>query len=595
MNKPAWSYIRDMYAPPSGLSTSEWGEANINYALAPEYDTPAKAPFNSMFAPYMRVVLDWLDDYETREIWLCKSSRACATEYVMVYVRRCVAEHSRRICYMSADMAMTERFMEDRIKVGFKACPAAQKQYRRARVVEHDIRFPSMVMRVNWPSAAGAFRQDGWEVFIMDEYSKFKASVASEARKRCASYTMHKIVGLSSPDEKRKGGGEDPIFQEYDATNQCLWMMPDPVTGNPFTWGFGGEGKTYGIKWPESAQNPESLEWDMERVRAEAYYLTPDGTKIYEADRLSVSAQGEAVPQNPSAPAHKKGLKIVGPMTPFSAGSFGYLATEFLEAKTKGGESLRRYFCENWADVGDTPNSDSAASVSLRSRELNYQRGKEFFDAKDSGVDPDAIKGLFLTVDVQKYSLWWVARWWSMSGERCDTGLSDWGNVPTMDDIYALIEKLEPAGVGIDIHYAERRGEVADFCADTGAIGLMGSDDLKTDLNLRDDLDPSEGRKSRHRDGSKYNMLTWNVDIFRGKLLAAIRGETPWRWVVPSRISMDSQKRSGIVSGREYTRQVMSTHKVDGVWTRRKGFPNDHLFDCEAMQLALARYDNFIQ
>ena len=46
---------------------------------------------------------------------------------------------------------------------------------------------------------------------------------------------------------------------------------------------------------------------------------------------------------------------------------------------------------------------------------------------------------------------------------------------------------------------------------------------------------------------------------------------------------------------REYVRQVMSTHKVDGEWVRRKGYPDDHLFDCEVMQMALARYDNFIQ
>jgi len=42
-------------------------------------------------------------------------------------------------------------------------------------------------------------------------------------------------------------------------------------------------------------------------------------------------------------------------------------------------------------------------------------------------------------------------------------------------------------------------------------------------------------------------------------------------------------------------RQVMSTHKVDGKWVRKRGHPDDHLFDCEAMQLAMARLDNLIQ
>jgi len=69
----------------------------------------------------------------------------------------------------------------------------------------------------------------------------------------------------------------------------------------------------------------------------------------------------------------------------------------------------------------------------------------------------------------------------------------------------------------------------------------------------------------------------------RSKLLAAIRGETPWGWHIPR------------MPGREYVRQVMSTHKVNGVWETKKGHPQDHMFDCEAMQLALARYDSLIQ
>ena len=68
----------------------------------------------------------------------------------------------------------------------------------------------------------------------------------------------------------------------------------------------------------------------------------------------------------------------------------------------------------------------------------------------------------------------------------------------------------------------------------------------------------------------------------RGKLLSAMRGETPFAWHVYR------------MPERDYVRQVMSTEKVDGEWRTRKGFTDDHLFDCEAMQFALARFDNFI-
>ena len=193
------------------------------------------------------------------------------------------------------------------------------------------------------------------------------------------------------------------------------------------------------------------------------------------------------------------------------------------------------------------------------------------------------MKGLFITVDVQKYHLWWVARWWSFAGDRAESGMEDWGNIANFADLAQLIDTVKPNGIGVDIGYAERYGEVAEFCAHTGAYALKGEDNMKGELYLRDDMNPTEGRKARGREDHKFNMLTWNTDVFRSKLLAAIRGETPWGWFVPK------------MAGRDYVRQVLSTHKVDGVWQTRKGYPADHMFDCEVMQLALARFDNLIK
>jgi len=229
--------------------------------------------------------------------------------------------------------------------------------------------------------------------------------------------------------------------------------------------------------------------------------------------------------------------------------------------------------------VGDT---------NLKSRELQYFRDGKFWDAEKDGepqvtIPEKAGKGLIMTVDVQKYHLWWVTRWWVVGGERAECGLESWGNVATFDDLITHIEQAQPSGIGVDIGYTERFGEVADFCAATGALALKGEENMKGDIYLRDDLDPSEGRKARTSSRQKYQMLTWNTDIFRAKFLAAMRGETPWQWWVYR------------MAEREYTRQVLSTHKQDGEWKRKRGHPADHLFDCEVMQLVMARFDNLIQ
>ncbi len=593
-------FLRAQYTPAPDEEIWEWAARHIDFSLSPNYDTPVHAQFDPNYAPYMKQPLEWLKDYTTRELWIRKCSRAGATEYLLAWLRWKVVHRAEPTYYLTADQLTTERFMESRIKRGFAACPEANKEYKLARVTEHDIRFRGMDFRVSWPNAKGAFKQDGWAAIIADEFPTWKAFAADMLRKRAGTYAFHKLVGLGSPDPVGKHPDGDPVILEYDATDRCQWMMRDPGSGNPFAFEFGGAKDGYGLKWPEDCRDAETGEWDLERVRREAYYLTPDGTILTNDQRTHLVLEAEHlrldgdcrfgwVAQNSGAPSHIHGIWIVGPMVPFGDGDFGTLAYRFLEAKRRGMAALRSYFLENWADTGSMPNSNTAGDNSLRARELDYGRGSKFYEAKDSEgelvipASEDAIRGLMMTVDVQKYHLWWVTRWWTVQDGQTRSGLEEWGNIASFGDLVGIIESVQPNAVGIDIGYTERFGETADFCAATGAFALKGEDNMKGDLYLRDDMNPTEGRKATSRTSARYTMLTWNTDVFRSKFLAALRGETPWGWYIPK------------MAGREYIRQVMSTHKIDGEWCTKKGYPQDHMFDCEVMQLALARFDNLIQ
>jgi len=576
------------WTPIEPLEVWEWAALNVDFSRAPNYDTPIPGPYDPNFAPYTKQILEWLKDYDTRELWIRKCSRAGVSESILVFMRWIVACAPRPTYYLTADQLTTERFMESRIKRGMRTCPPAWEFHKRARETEHDVRYEHMDFRVSWPNAKGAFKQDGWAVIVADEFSTWKSFAADMLRKRAGTYRFHKIIGVSSPDPTRKGADGDPIILEYDSTDRCLWMMPDPSTGNRFAWEFGGAGKPYGLKWPDDAKDPETGDWNLERVRNESYYLTPDGTRIENGQRMEINHRGEWVATNPDAPTHIHGIWVVGPMVPFLDGDFGVMAYRFLEAKRKGLDALRTYFYENWADTGNMPNSTAVGDANLRGRELNYFREGRFWDSEKDGIPQIIVpenfsKGLILTADVQKYHLWWVSRWWMVTGERVECGLESWGNVANFDDLAGVCERAGASCVGVDIGYAGRFGETADYCADTGAIALKGEENMKTDIHLRDDMDPGEGRKARARASARYQMLTWNTEMFRSKLLAAMRGETPWSWWVYR------------MPEREYTRQVLSTHKVDGEWKTKKGHPQDHLFDCEVMQLVLARYDSLIQ
>jgi hypothetical protein len=199
-----------------------------------------------------------------------------------------------------------------------------------------------------------------------------------------------------------------------------------------------------------------------------------------------------------------------------------------------------------------------------------------------------------LTADVQKYHLWWDARVWEFDGSKVATSLLDFGTVPTFDDLDRVAGECGSRMMGMDIQYRNRASEVADYCArytdqrdpkSASVLALMGSDSLTagvTNLTVRD------AREGRSKSGETlYCELTWAVDVFRTWMIELLNGVGGCDWYVPRTIG-DTRE------GSDSCRQVTSTRKIDGVWVPpRDG--QDHLWDCECMQLVLARYDNLIR
>jgi hypothetical protein len=80
----------------------------------------------------------------------------------------------------------------------------------------------------------------------------------------------------------------------------------------------------------------------------------------------------------------------------------------------------------------------------------------------------------------------------------------------------------------------------------------------------------------------------WSTDVFRTILLDSLNGDAGFGWCVPSERSNEMQWR------RQYIKQITSTRKADGEWIVA-GHGQDHLFDCEAMQMVLAMHGGVIR
>ena len=195
---------------------------------------------------------------------------------------------------------------------------------------------------------------------------------------------------------------------------------------------------------------------------------------------------------------------------------------------------------------------------------------------------------------MQKYHLWWLARVWEVKKDGAiSSHLFDYGNSANFADLDAMLEEFAPHMVGLDIGYAARSAEVMDYCADytdqarpldSVVLALRGSDSLKKSIMDVVVRDAFEGRRTGTGQ-NLYTEITWSNDVFRQWLIEYMDGPGD-TWTVPGCIGSDKK-------GLEYLRQATTTKKVDGIWEPPR-HRQDHLFDCEVMQLVLARHNQFI-
>ena len=558
--------LRTSFAPPLPLNIWQWAESALDFSLAPSYDTPLHGPYDAGYMPYWKEIAECVTAPDVREVIVLKATRAGGSENVLLNsIRYAVAVRPQPVLYVTSDQLSAERFMEKRIKRGMKCAVATARELREASATQHDITFRAMDFRVTWPRAKQAFKQDGWSLVLCDEVSTWPEYSADMARRRCDSYPFAHIVFLSSPDPaQRRPSDDDPIFVEWERGDRREWYMPDPSGAGEFRWEMGSAGAA-GLRWDAAAKRDDGT-WDLDRVEASAHYMTPGGARIDEADRARVMRLG-AWRATAAGKATVRSYRVNRFMVPFASCSFGRIAVDFLKAKSGGSVPMRSFvyesLAEKWYEKIDTTTDDalSARCAEYAIRELPST--KQFF----IGKTPTRL----VTVDVQKAHLWAVCREWASGG---DSGLVDYCYLVAWEQVEELANKYSALRVGVDCGYETRNVEVYEYALKCQAIPMRGSDSLSYVPIKQQMIDPFEGR------GGNGNVtipsVTFNADVFKSILLDMMRGETMQKWMLPKGIKSD------------YLLQAGSEEKVDGVWRTKRGRAQNHLADCETMQLVLA-------
>jgi hypothetical protein len=555
----------------------EWLAECVDYGRVPNYDTENKSQYDPDFFPGWKELLEMSYSREVREMWVLKCSRAGGTENLLLGgLRYGVAREPCSTLFMTGSQTAAEGMMRRRIKRGFALASETAKKFARAHVLEHEIFFEEMDFRVGWVADKMIYKQDGYERIYGDEVSLWPLQAAELLRKRTAGYAFSTLVAISSIDPKAsRPTSADPIWIEYKAGNQLNWYMPDPKTRRLFKFEKGDRGlDTPGIKWDPEAKREDGT-WDLDKVRATAYYQTPDGTKILNKNRMKVARRGKWVAENPDAPAGIVSAKWVSPQSPLKAGDFGELAVNFLKAKMKKNpQYMRTYLYEEWCEE-HTDNMLRVTDSLVTDRvERNHTKGKPLFSAGGYMAKFYERKqtAVFTGIDVQQAHMVCYAEEYVDGGDHATL---DWRHVVTWEEAEQFANQVRAAQIWADYGYAKRQLEVLRACHQLGEgwIPAKGADKISMPYK-QTFLDPFEGT-TRQKDETSVLTFSWHTDIFKMMKLDLLKGESDRKWHIYNHPEA------------MLANQLASEERIEGVWVVKSGHEN-HLWDCSVLCLLAA-------
>lgn len=561
------------YLPKEKLNVWEWAAKNVDFSLVPNYETPFKSKYDPDLLPFWKEPAECITDFDIREVVVLKCSRAGATENVLINpIRYHVACDPMPILYLGAQQEATERFHKERISLGLRCSRETLAKYNAGTETGTVIALEDSQVVSGYPGSKSVAKGFGYGLVLGDEVSTWPDYAADMLRKRTDTYRFAHIVLVSSPDpQQKRSSDEDPIFLEFESGDQRYWFMPDPATGNLFKFVMGDDKTEYGLKWDPKAKRDDGS-WDLNRVYDSAYYVTPDGTRIENADKKKIIASGHWVATNPNAAKSKRSYHLNAFYVPFRSGDFGSIACAFLQANAKGPDYLRVFVYEYLAEKFYSEKiilPDSA----ITNRIAKYRRGEIISEVEAYKKIYENLPHIVIgTVDVQKDWLYWCFRAWYLGGNSAlvDYGFSeasDWSSVKER----AI--KYNTAKIFIDNSYTDRRVEVFEQCLGgvmQGAVPTFGRAKL-ADLFEAKARDPFEGSAKQGR--YKMPMLTLNPDQCKNYLSRLINGQDGHSWVVFEDIcSM-------------YRNQMTSEKRIDSCWVKTGA---NHLWDCEYMSFGAA-------
>jgi phage terminase large subunit GpA-like protein len=547
--------------PPEEITVSEWAE---KYRVLDTKSSARPGPWRNSTTPYLKGIMDELNNYETEEIIFVKPTQVGGTEAIFNMLGYIIEEDPSPAMIVYPTDELAKSISKNRIMPMIQNCPTLNKRYHENDSSYLELQFDDMYLTLVGSNSPSGLASKPEKYLFMDETDKYpgaskkEADPVSLAKERTKTFHNRKIVLASTPTLK-----SNHIWEaKENADIEKHYFMPCPHCGKMIEFKFSN------LRFPDD----EGMSY-VDRAEYAKYVCQECGCVINDRQKHTMLQQGEwQIVEHKTQFARKVVFWLNTLYSPFVR--FADVAKEFLLSK-KDSERFQNFvnswLAEPWEDTNLKTNADLVMERQTDLPEL---------------VVPEWAKLLTGGVDVQETSLYLTIR--------------AFGNHITSQNIYhqqvmsfADVERI------MNMPFKKENGEtmiVALCLIDSGFNTDATYDFCANNAEWATPVKGSSNPMLSHYKLSKINKIT---SAANGMNLVIVDGGK-YKDMIAGRM----RKKNGVGSwmvyngcDREYAEQVTAEHKVNvktnngrvkQEWKLKSSHADNHYLDSEVYALAAA-------
>jgi phage terminase large subunit GpA-like protein len=380
--------------------------------------SPEPGPYRIDSRPYVRGVLDALQDGKTRTIVLCWGTQTGKTLTLGVWQSYRIANDPAPGLIVMPSESQARSYSETRLRPLFDSAPSVRAKYPsdRDKLKLLEMHFIDSTLNLSGSNSPAEVSSRPVEILICDEVDKFATASATEsgalhlALERTKAFPRAKHVLASTPTVPY-----GDIWHHFLRGTQERFHIRCPACGQFHYMDFRRD-----VRWDQEARFP-SGQWDLRAVAESARWACPDcGNLMISAEKIRAMQAGEWRACNATAEPGVRSFHLNSLYSP--AVTFAQAAVKFLSAQDP---AAIQNFANGWLAEPHEERGTGADDDDVLTCRGIYQRGV-------CPIEPEFVS---ICADPGQTQTHWSACAWTLEGEGY---VIDYGRLLSPEDLLSL-------------------------------------------------------------------------------------------------------------------------------------------------------------